>query len=82
MGYISRFFTVLLVSLVALCSYGDKGLNPQGPSQPGTPQEELSILFIGNSFTMDAVNHLPGIGKVCRQESLCGHTDEKLTKSR
>ena len=61
MGYISRFFTVLLVSVVAFCSCGDKGLNPQGPSQPGTPQEELSILFIGNSFTMDAVNHLPGI---------------------
>ena len=47
--------------MVAFCSCGDKGLDPQGPSQPGAPQEELSILFIGNSFTMDAVNHLPGI---------------------
>jgi hypothetical protein len=69
MGYISRFFTILLMSVVAFCSCGDKGLDPQGPSQPEAPQEEFSILFIGNSFTMNAVNHLSGSGEVCRRES-------------
>ena len=35
---------------------------PSQPSQPEEPEEpSLSILFIGNSFTMDAVTHLPGM---------------------
>ena len=61
MGKISGIFTVLLVSFVALCSCSDTGLDGKNPSNPGDTQEELSILFIGNSFTMDAVTHLPGI---------------------
>ena len=36
-----------------------------GTTQPGTGEgeAELSILFIGNSFTKDAVEHLPGLLK-------------------
>lgn len=31
------------------------------PGQGGNPEAELKILFIGNSFTRDAVEHLPGM---------------------
>lgn len=35
---------------------------PQTPKDPEESEKEgLSILFIGNSFTMDAVTHLPGM---------------------
>lgn len=40
---------------------------PQQPQEPDEPEESdeddgvLSILFIGNSFTMDSVTHLPGM---------------------
>ena len=42
--------------------HGDTDQNQQQPSNPQLPETEmLDILFIGNSFTMDAVTHLPGI---------------------
>ena len=49
-------FSVLL-TFFAGC--GDKIYKPEGPDS--SSQEELSILFIGNSFTIDAVSHLPAL---------------------
>ena len=38
------------------------GKEPETPDTPSNPDNAaLSILFIGNSFTMDAVTHLPGM---------------------
>ena len=43
-----------------------------GTTQPGTGEgeAELSILFIGNSFTKDAVEHLPGLLKAAGLEKV------------
>ena len=54
---------LLLAALSVLLTFfagcGDKIDKPAGPDS--SSQEELSILFIGNSFTIDAVSHLPAL---------------------
>ncbi len=68
---ISSFF---IVSLLGSCGdkvspedgtlppHDDTEQDQQPPTGPDTPETKtLDILFIGNSFTMDAVTHLPGM---------------------
>ena len=55
------FLTVLSVLLTVFAGCGEKIENPSDHNSSGNSQEELSILLIGNSFTVDAVSHLPGL---------------------
>ena len=55
------FLVALSLLLTGLVSCGEKVDNPSDQNSSGNSQEELSILFIGNSFTVDAVSHLPGL---------------------
>ena len=55
------FLVALSLLLTVLVSCGEKVDNPSDQNSSGNSQEELSILFIGNSFTVDAVSHLPGL---------------------
>lgn len=53
--------TALSFFLTVLVGCGEKITDPSGENPSGNSQEQLSILFIGNSFTIDAVTHLPGL---------------------
>jgi hypothetical protein len=56
-----RFFAVLSMALMIFTACGEKIGSGAEQGDDGALQEELSVLFIGNSFTMDAVTHLPGM---------------------
>ena len=49
------------MALMIFTACGEKIGSGAGQGEDGALQEELSVLFIGNSFTMDAVTHLPGM---------------------
>ena len=53
------FCAVLSVLLTVFAGCSEKITKPSGGDSAS--QEELSILFIGNSFTIDAVSHLPAL---------------------
>ena len=53
--------TSLSLFLAVFVGCGEKISGPSGENPSGNSQEQLSILFIGNSFTIDAVTHLPGL---------------------
>lgn len=55
-------FLVLSALLMIFAGCGEKIPQPSGPDESnGLLDQELSILFIGNSFTLDAASHLPGL---------------------
>lgn len=55
-------FLVLSALLMIFTGCGEKIPQPSGPDESnGLLDQELSILFIGNSFTLDAASHLPGL---------------------
>lgn len=66
-----NFFRILaiLAVLFVMPSCDKSGQTPDSPlhekpqpkPEPVQPSRGLSILFIGNSFTMDSVSHLPGM---------------------
>lgn len=49
------------MALMIFAACGEKVGSGSGEGPNEALQEELSVLFIGNSFTMDAVTHLPGM---------------------
>lgn len=64
-----RYLKLLSLTFIftALAACGEKPMDNQTdvppPASPDPDAPSLSILFIGNSFTQDAVNHLPGMLK-------------------
>ena len=52
---------VLSFFIVSFTGCSENIYNPSDQNPSGSSQEQLSILFIGNSFTIDAVTHLPGL---------------------
>ena len=52
---------VLSFFIVSFTGCSEKIYNPSDQNPSGSSQDQLSILFIGNSFTIDAVTHLPGL---------------------